>query len=179
MKELNEKEIREIYREHMIYDFPKSELKPLERILSIEDYKGAGFYSGGELMGYCFYCGCSGKRVFLDYFAVTRGNRSRGLGGVHLKELMEAISPRSLILEVEDPDFGTDEADEALRKGRIEFYKRQGLKLSGVRARVFSDNYLIFAGGSPEEAARDLTDVYSRIFGKENIENGKIRVSLE
>lgn len=67
---------------------------------------------------------------FLEYFAVDRERRDRGLGGLLWDQLMNDLggaSRPSIVLEVEPPEEETDASQERLlRQRRIAFYERRG-----------------------------------------------------
>ncbi len=72
------------------------------------------------------------KFSLLDYYAVKKEFRGKGLGKLFLKELFELLKLKEkksfLVLEVEDPQFGVNRAE---RTSRIEFYR--SLKISRIK----------------------------------------------
>ncbi len=71
--------------------------------------------------------------TLLDYLATASGARGHGWASRFLEKIFADFRARAefLILEVEDPDFGSNR-EERLR--RIEFYRKNGaLELQGVR----------------------------------------------
>ena len=85
-------EITDIYNEHIVTDFPASEVKPLSQMLRKRE-QGQYFVYGmfednGELAGYAYFIKCSNKDVYLlDYLAIVKNKRSKHLGSTFLQEL--------------------------------------------------------------------------------------------
>ena len=99
IRTLTIEEIRQTYKEHLRYDFPPDELKPLDRIeVSINEGKylciGA-FGEDGKLVAYAFFV-MTGDKCLLDYYAVIPELRGKGIGSAFLSEaIRKADSLRS------------------------------------------------------------------------------------
>ena len=55
LKRLNKKELTKLYQSEMVYDFPKSELKPLSgmlRLMDLDRYEPLLAQKDGEAVGY-------------------------------------------------------------------------------------------------------------------------------
>ena len=110
-------EITDIYNEHIVTDFPASEVKPLSQMLRKRE-QGQYFVYGmfednGELAGYAYFIKCSNKDVYLlDYLAIVKNKRSKHLGSTFLQELKNIAvnDDRLLMLEVENPDYADEGA---------------------------------------------------------------------
>ncbi|MHB0877671.1 MAG: GNAT family N-acetyltransferase [Anaerolineae bacterium] len=77
------------------------------------------------------------RALLLDYFAIAREWRSRGVGSRFLRQLADLLQQgemTGIVLEVESDEWGP-EAERDLRRRRIGFYRRHGLDfLPGVPA---------------------------------------------
>lgn len=185
LKLLEEDKIVEIYEGRMQNDFAKGEIKPLDRILKLKRrgmYFCYGLYDEGEFAGYCFLV-VSEKRdaVLLDYFAVSEKMRGKGCGSKGLALLKEEIKRRkfgTLILEVENPRFGKDEEEKALRRRRIGFYIRNGMSLTHLRIFLYDVEYLVMTEKSREIflAAEQIYHVYQVLLKPDKIDT-KLKIS--
>lgn len=149
IKVLDKNEIEKIYKEHLINDFPKDELKPLEYINKMHDlskYECFGFYDKDLLVGYAYMVIPDDSDIrLLDYFAVIKEFRNNGIGGDCLKALNEYYKHLScVILESEHPDYSKDDSDRKIRERRLEFYKRNGLIQTEITTFVGGVYYTIF-----------------------------------
>ena len=143
-------QIRTVYRERLIRDFPVDEVKPLpmiERALKRGDYCCYGGFSGDNLMAYAFFVTVQeqGKSLWLfDYLAVEENHRDHGIGSAFLQALSkEVLSAADIVLlEIDDPDHA--EGEERIRRlRRAAFYSRNGLINTNVTARVFGVDFRI------------------------------------
>lgn len=124
-------EITDIYNEHIVTDFPASEVKPLSQMLRKRE-QGQYFVYGmfednGELAGYAYFIKCSNKDVYLlDYLAIVKNKRSKHLGSTFLQELKNIAvnDDRLLMLEVENPDYADEGAAKDYMIKRIGFIRR-------------------------------------------------------
>lgn len=182
---LEEQEIVKIYEERMPEDFAKGEIKPLARILELYrqgKYFCYGLYEEEKLAGYCFLV-VSEKRdaVLLDYFAISKDRRGMGCGSICLGLLKEETERRkfgTLILEVENPRFGKDEEEKALRRRRIAFYTRNGMTLTHLRIFLYDVEYLVMTAQKEEmfRAAEQIYHTYQVLLKPDKI-GTKLRIS--
>lgn len=165
--EMTREEVADTYREHMCVDFPEDELKDLEVILRSLDeghYSCTGCYEDGNLLGYAFMSQM-GRYILLDYLAVCRGYRNRGIGTAFLKILLENLKDSMVLGELEDPDSTQDREMIAKRKRRIGFYRRMGFEVLDFRAELFGVRYLIIRYGDPGDLTdADIRDIYSGFY---------------
>lgn len=117
--------------------FPRAERKPFLTIL--KKYR-AGMTdiwcitSGEEFLGFAATMN-SPKLVMLDYFVVRKNLRSRGIGTVALKKILDKYADREFILEIESPfEPGPDQKN---RQKRKQFYVNCGLEPLHIMAEVF------------------------------------------
>ena len=141
-------ELWQIYRERMVEDFPRDELKPffmMRRALRQGVYACYGMKEGETLLGYAFFFRQRDtKRYLFDYFAIDRARRDRGLGSAFLSLLREEFRNADCVVgEVEDPDAAEDAAERETRQRRLEFYQRNGCVEAGIRSRLFGVDYRV------------------------------------
>ncbi len=176
MLKLNGQQIALIYEGQMRRDFKPQGLKPLELLLRLEQagrYGGYGFYEGDALLGYALLAYAEqSPDVLLDYFAVCPTRRNQGLGQRFLTQLITELSGdyRALLLEVADPRYGREAADQDLNRRRIDFYRRCGVELRDLGCCVQDEHYVMMvkplAGAVDDcQIQASLTDIYTAFFG--------------
>jgi len=146
LKELNDEDIESIYNKHMIKDFPSGELKPLDVIQKLnkrKNYICLGLYNNKELMAYALLA-TSKSYLLIDYYAVCKEHREEGIGSKFLNMLKDYfINYDGIIVEVERVECGPDESEKLIRKRRIEFYKRNGMRMTDIYCKLFDIDYCI------------------------------------
>lgn len=178
---LDKEEVVQIYQNKMPGDFAKGEIKPLERILELSErnqYFCYGIFETGteeKMISYCFLVTSAEKdAVLLDYFAVTADVRGMGYGSRCLALLKEEIGKKkmgTLILEVENPRYGADEADRELRRRRIAFYIRNGMSLTPLRIFLYQVEYLVMTSDEKQmmKTAEQIYHVYQVLLKADKI----------
>ena len=158
-------EIRTLYKERMVHDFPADELKPLtmiERAVKRGEYRCYGGLEGGAIAAYAFFVTNreEGQTIWLfDYLAVDEARRDRGIGSAFLQGLGRDVLPEAemVLLEIDDPAFA-EGAEREHRLRREAFYLRNGLIPTGVTANVFHVDFSILEvpvhGTHAQEACR-------------------------
>ena len=149
-------EITDIYNEHIVTDFPASEVKPLSQMLRKRE-QGQYFVYG----------------MFED--AIVKNKRSKHLGSTFLQELKNIAvnDDRLLMLEVENPDYADEGAAKDYMIKRIGFYKKNGMKLSNTSCYFLGNEYrILYAGDEVEDDYMDeITDtVYRDFFGDQFVD---------
>ena len=143
---LTKAQMEKIYQERMKEDFPPNELDPLEVINeSVErgNYECFGLMDGEGITGYTFLIK-HGEDYLIDYLAIYPEWRKHGLGGELVRLLGEyLVHAKSIILEVEDPEFARNAVEKEMRAGRLEFYLRRGFRDTGVRVTYFEAPFII------------------------------------
>ncbi|MDO5425386.1 MAG: GNAT family N-acetyltransferase [Eubacteriales bacterium] len=191
IRELTMDEIAQIYEAEMRYDFPESELKPLSAIRAMYEkgvYLGLGCWENGRLLAYAMYVTKKErKRLLLDYYAVVRTMRERGIGSRFLQGMFEWLKDAEMILgEVENPEFARTLQERETQVRRIGFYERNGFVVAGPECtcRLFGVEYRLIAKGlgvSSEEAAKGaarwIEEIYrvmfpGELFGRQVIVRG-------
>lgn len=165
---LTRAELAEMYDLHMKRDFPANELKPLSRLLKMIDqgvYEPYALFRDKALIAYAFYWRVGEEPYrMLDYFAVVSEERNKGVGSALLRDMLERFcrDGHGVFGEVEAPVTG-DEATDALRRRRLDFYLRAGMRRVGYTSRVFGVPYLVIARG-PEISDQALMETHRRIY---------------
>ena len=149
IKNLTQEQVKTIYKDHMINDFPASELKPLSMILKgmkkkIFECLGYVDEESGEILAYAVFVK-NGNDYLFDYLAVISDSRNSGIGSSFLKQIAEYYKHAdSVIGEVEDPVFAKDDEEKNLQERRIGFYKRNGYIDTNVRVKLFGVDFKVF-----------------------------------
>lgn len=142
LKLLNREELKELYQTEMVFDFPKSELKPLSGMLRLMDmglYEPLLAVEDGEPLGYAMmWKARHGEEALLEYLGVLRGKRNGGLGGKILALLKTRYS--HLFGEVETQD-SPDPAVNDLRRRRVGFYLRNGFRVLDYECALFGVHF--------------------------------------
>ena len=165
LRTLDETQIRALHEKQMHRDFPPSELKGVESILSLcrrgeYDVLAADLY--GELVAYALvFRPKDGRAMLLDYLAVEPHLRGKGLGTQLLHQLCAyyAEAADSLMIECERPKAAPDEAE---ARRRIRFYEHGGASMTDVRIWLFDVEYSILVlpcKGHALNKERDWADV--------------------
>ena len=108
--------------------FPEEERVPLSEYLRYTDNDDANFlsfYNEEEFVGFAFSI-YNQKAFYVSFFAIMPHLRSHGYGQEIIEKLVEFYQ-RTMILEVERLDEECDNLEQ--RQSRMDFYKRNGLKL--------------------------------------------------
>lgn len=164
---LTDEELIQVYHEHMERDFPPDELKPLSRLQKMRasgNYDPYALFRDGEVVGYAFYWKTEEPYVLLDYFAVTPKERNKGTGGALLRDMLErfCVDGRGVFCEAELPNTGDAEVD-ALRRRRLNFYLRNGMRQAGFHTKVFGVPYTVLFHG-PEISDEALMETDRRVY---------------
>lgn len=150
--------IRLLYR----FSFPLSERKPFGVIRKMHARGRTDVicaYINGRFGG--FYTTINGSElVLLDYLAVVRKKRGRGLGSRLLTHFRQAYAGRGVFVEIENAFEACKNVDERLR--RRNFYIKNGMQPLNVLACVFGVNMELLGSG-----ARIDFDTY-RAFYRDN-----------
>ncbi len=176
LQALSAEHITAIYHTHMQRDFAPDEIKPLSAMLkpmALGHYRGYGLFEDNTLCGYAlFLMNPNGHCALLDYFAVVADKRSAGYGSRFLTLLQKELSDLDgLLLEVERVSSATNGAEKAIRRRRIAFYKRCGVRMTGLYSNLFGVDFSVMF----LPCGRDIPDgrlyiecdgLYRRLFAK-------------
>ena len=168
LKQLNENEITKLYNEHMVIDFPKDELKPLNMILeSVREgfYDCLGLYEKEEMVGYTFIVKLDNSYL-IDYIAIFPEFRNKGIGANLLGIIDDYLETADRIFgEVENPDYTEDEEQKKLQTRRLNFYLRNSCRDTGLRVNCFGVNYIILEAGKTQFKDKDEAwNLYERFY---------------
>lgn len=136
-------QVETLYGTRLKDDFPPDELKPLESMRRSWE-KGAydcyGLFDGGDILGYAFFVR-RGRDLLLDYFAIVREQRDRGLGSLFLRQLTGHIrGAECAVCEVQDPDKAESAEERTERERRLRFYLRGGFRKTELTSVLFGVN---------------------------------------
>ena len=169
VERLTVEQVRELYVRRLKRDFPPDELRPLSRIeqaLARGEYMCYGALEGGAILAYAFFV-LLGKRALFDYYAVDEPLRDRGLGSRFLQALIGGplAGMDRVLLEVDDPDSAENREEAGLRRRRLDFYLRNGLLETGVKATVYGVDFRLLSlpvgvAPTPEETRRLYGQLY-------------------
>lgn len=148
IKELTKKQVENIYYARMKKDFPPDELRPLQMIYKVMDeglYVCYGLIDEGNILGYVFLARLRDTADYLvDYLAVKSDMRNQGIGALILEKLRDILNgANSIIVEVENPEYAQKEEEKALKTRRYDFYMRNGLVDTGVKATCFGVPFIL------------------------------------
>lgn len=117
--------------------FPRAERKPFGTIRRLHSEGKADVWcilADGKFAGLATTVDGS-DLVLLDYFAVVKRQRGRGIGREAMACLLELYRDRGVFLEIEDPK--APGLHRNLKEKRKAFYLSCGFSELGVRAKVF------------------------------------------
>lgn len=174
LKLLNKEELCQLYEDELVFDFPKSELKPVRAMLRLIDmgiYEPLLVTENGEAIGYAMvWLPESRQGALLEYFGVLRGKRNGGLGTRILAALVQRYG--QIFGEVEAP-VSDDPEENDLRQRRIGFYLRNGLRKLDYDCALFGVHFHCLYMG-PETDDRKIEQlhrgVYAAYFSPEHME---------
>lgn len=146
---LTKASLSHIYQTYMVDDFPKNELKPLSMLsaqMEAGNCVGWELLEEGQTLAYAIFAKASAPTspVLLDYFAVNKACRSRGIGGICLTLLQqELLETYAILLEVEAVEKAETDLERSIRQRRISFYQQNGCVKTGIENRLFGVDFSI------------------------------------
>lgn len=173
LKLLNKEELVTLYNDEMVYDFPKSELKPVRAMLRLMDegkYEPLLVLEEGEAVGYATaWLPPSREGALLEYLGVLRGKRNGGLGSKMLALLADKYG--QIFGEAEAPT-SNDPAENDLRRRRIGFYLRNGMRLLDYECALFGVHFnCLYLGPETDDRKIEMLhrSVYADYFSPEHM----------
>ena len=164
LKLLNKEELTGLYNGELVYDFPKTELKPLRAMLRLMDmgqYDPLLVTEAGEAVGYAMvWLPRERNGALLEYLGVLRGKRNGGLGSRILTLLAQRYG--QLFGEAEAPS-SDDEAENDLRRHRIGFYERNGFRVLDYECALFGVHFNCLYRG-PETDDRKVEQLHQSVY---------------
>lgn len=176
---LDAAQLKRIYNERLIFDFPENEQKPLdiiEEAIAKDIYECLGLMDEDNIIGYAFLAK-KNKNYLLDFLAVYPEKRNSGVGGKILQLLAEYLEDAdNVVLEIEDPDMTDDSEEKKLQTRRKGFYLRNGCRDTGLRIACFGVPFqLLFLGKNKTDNLDEIKETYlgfyKMIFSQEMLEN--------
>ncbi|MBR4501694.1 MAG: GNAT family N-acetyltransferase [Clostridia bacterium] len=161
-------QVESLYKTRLREDFPPDELKPLES-MERSWRKGAydcyGLFDGDDILGYAFFV-CRDRDLLLDYFAIDKERRDRGLGSLFLRQLADHVrGANCAVCEVQDPDKAESAQDRIERERRLRFYLRSGFRQTELTSVLFGVNYRILEiPGTEAHTAGQLREAYTELY---------------
>ena len=162
---LNKEELTNLYKDEMMFDFPRAELKPLRAMLRLMDM---GQYDPllvtddqGVALGYAMiWLPRARNGALLEYLGVLRGKRNGGLGS----QVLPLLAARSgqLFGEAEAPT-SDDPAENDLRRRRIAFYERNGFRVLDYECALFGVHFNCLYLG-PETDDRKVEALHRSVY---------------
>ena len=165
---LTKQQIKDVYKKHLMKDFPASERRPLARILKTMDdgnYEAYALTEDGAVLSYAFFIR-NGSAYLLDYLATDEARRSQGLGAAILSQARQRLTGAScILLEIEDPACAANEEEKTIRTRRQTFYEHCGYIDTGVRADTFGVRYVLMELSMPSpHNAEVLRNIYFDLY---------------
>ena len=161
-------QVEALYRTRLKEDFPPDELKPLDSMRrSWENgaYECYGLFDSADILGYAFFVRRD-RDLLLDYFAIARERRDRGLGSLFLRQLTEHIrGAECAVCEVQDPDKAESAEERMGRERRLRFYLRGGFRKTELTSVLFGVNYRILEmPGTQAHTLQQVREAYTELY---------------
>jgi len=180
LKQMSLSEIKDIYDELMVVDFPSEELKKWELVEELYKkgiYEMLGAFEGDKFIGYVtFSTDLSHQLYLVDYFGIVKELRGKGYGSCILKQITDRLKDVNLVVgEVENPYIEEDPTIKKRKQGLLEFYLNNGWKDTGINALMYDVEYrllyLILGNNlSTSDIQTGYEDIYSAAIRKEELE---------
>ena len=176
LKKIKFKEFKDLYRKHIVQDFPSSERPSLEgfRRRIIKYNEQVFIYEENEIeKGYCIIADLD-EYILVSFLAVYKETRGQGIGTKILKEIEEKYSnKKGIILEVENPEFAENEKEKNIQEKRIKFYQKSNFKIvPNLNVKLFMVNFKIMIYQKEkreiniQEVIDKMKEYYSKIINK-------------
>ncbi len=146
--EIGVEEITNIFNKFIVNDFPKNEVKPLARMISMYERKTYICFEikdDEKFVGYAFFVKLN-KSYLLDYFAIAKDLRGEGYGSKALNLIKESFEEKVdvIIIESENPEYAKNMEEYTIQSKRIKFYKSCNCNMTKIKANTFLSEYNIF-----------------------------------
>ena len=183
LRKIKFKEFKDLYRKHIVKDFPKNERPNLEgfrkRMLQ-KNEETYIFEEEGIAKGYCIIDKLQ-EYVLVAFLAVFENQRGQGIGTKILKEIDNKYKAEKVILlEIEDPDFFENEEEKILKQRRIKFYERANFKIvKDLKIELFRVNFRIMVSNDKSNNTKEISEemryFYTMILNKKMQQYFKIK----
>ncbi len=180
LKKVKIQEFKDLYRKHIVKDFPKTErpnLKGFRRRILKNNEQVFIFEENEIKKGYCLASEI-GEYILVTFLAVYKENRGQGIGTKILKELKEKYeNKKGILLEVENPDFAENDKEKEIQLKRIKFYEKSKFEIvPNLNIKLFFVNFKIMIYQAQkqkiekEEIIDSLYKYYQKNIGKKIFE---------
>jgi len=184
IRNANNENLEELYRNHIEKDFPEEERASLGRFLELSKngLQDVLIYSEeGKDIAYCVVATVS-EYLLISLLAVYDEYRGKGFGSKMLLEVKEYYSDKSgIIVEVEKPEDATNEAEKVMRERRIAFYEKAGYVLfRDIDYILWEVPYFLMVNGkslSSEELVNEVKQIYGKLLRPQHQNKLKIQLS--
>ena len=159
----------------LVNAFPHDELIPTWLLNLAAKRKAAkylGIYAGDTPIAVMFTLESS-EMVYLLYIAVREDLRNKGYGSEIVKLLLKHAGGRELALNSEYP--GENAPDDDIRKRRLRFYDRLGIRQSGWGCTTVGVTYAVLTSHDELNAEALYKTVASLFFGLYKVEGFPIK----
>ena len=133
LKKADLKKFKEIYRKHIVKDFPRGErssLNNFKKRITSKNEELYIFYENGEEKAYTIIANLDNKFILISFLAVFEKYRGEGIETKLLAEIKEKFKDKKgIILEVESPEDAILENDKIIREKRIKFYEKSNYQI--------------------------------------------------
>ncbi len=163
-------QFRLLYRQYITADFPPEERMTEEQCARLRE-KGIlrchCFYGGEALLGYAVSVADSRSGcLFIEYLAVTKERRGRGIGSEMLRFFSDyAKDYNFILLEVEDERRAKTRSERDTMERRLRFYTAAGAVYTGTAAVTYGVPYRLLAfqcsGSIPHGS---IPGIYRRLY---------------
>lgn len=161
IKELNYTQLKDIYKQYMVNDFPENELKSysmIRKCIKNKECIAIGYYDNDELKGYATVL-IAERVLLLDYYAILLPFRKMGYGSIFLEEISAYFKDYDVLLIEAEAD------DNPVARKRIDFYHHCGCRDSGVKGRLyFVDYVLLYKELSRTYSLQEIEDAIHRTY---------------
>lgn len=179
IRELTKEELKTVYETEMRAAFPPAELKPFSAMAALMDrgvYRPLGLFEDGTLVSYLLlWTDASGQFALGDYLGTVAARRSGGLGSRLLRTVFSSFPEfkfKCVFGEVEAPGPEASPEENALRRRRLSFYERNGLRYLNYDCALFGVHYhcLAYGEAADEEILRAHQEIYASHFPPDKLE---------
>ena len=162
---MTKQELRDIYQDYMMNDFPDDERKPLNviesRFKKNQNYCLV-YFEEDVIKGYAIL-ETGQKSLLMDYFAVIESYRNQGIGTKFLCEMKEYFREYDALFVESECAY-----DEISQK-RLDFYQKAGFVISGLQVHLYHVDYELMvlplkADVVPLEVRRMMEEIYEKIY---------------
>lgn len=174
LKKINLKEFKNLYRKHIVKDFPREERRSLNKFkkrITKGKEEAYIYLENGKEKAYTIIAVLD-NYVMVSFLAVFKEYRGEGIGTKLLKEIKDNFSnKKGILLEVENPKYSKNQEEKEIRERRIKFYEKSNYNIvDGVEVNSHSImfNIMILNINNKEinkqQISKEINDFYTNIF---------------